>query len=79
MKMTHSTLSGAVAALFATTSVAVAAPMKFAKADANGDGSIDAAEFAASGMRRSDMTKLDKGRRRQAQQERVAGMDEDCE
>ena len=77
MKMTKLTLA-AVAALFAT-SVAVAAPMKFAKADANGDGSIDAAEFAASGMKK-DMAKLDKdGDGKLSKNEYAAGMDEDCE
>ena len=43
----------AAAAAFFATSVAVAAPMKFVKADANGDGAADAAEFAASGMKRT--------------------------
>ena len=77
MKMTKMTLA-AVAALFAT-SVAVAAPMKFVKADANGDGSVDAAEFAASGMKK-DMAKLDKdGDGKLSKKEYSAGMDEDCE
>ncbi|HPQ24613.1 MAG: hypothetical protein H6956_08840 [Chromatiaceae bacterium] len=77
MKMTKMTLAAA-AALFAT-SVAVAAPMKFVKADANGDGAVDAAEFAASGMKK-DMAKLDKdGDGKLSKKEYSAGMDEDCE
>ncbi|HOP15345.1 MAG TPA: hypothetical protein PLX99_01995 [Gammaproteobacteria bacterium] len=77
MKMTKMTLAAA-AALFAT-SVAVAAPMKFVKADANGDGAVDAAEFAASGMKK-DMAKLDKdGDGKLSKKEYSAGLDEDCE
>jgi hypothetical protein len=77
MKMTKMTLAAA-AALFAT-SVAVAAPMKFVKADANGDGAVDAAEFAASGMTK-DMAKLDKdGDGKLSKKEYSAGLDEDCE
>jgi hypothetical protein len=68
----------ALAALLAT-SVAVAAPPKFDKADANGDGFVDADEFAASGMKK-EMKKLDKdGDGKLSKKEYSAGLDEDCE
>ena len=72
MHKTPMTLA-AFAAMLAT-SVAFAAPAKFDKADANGDGSLDATEFAASGMKK-EMAKLDK----LSKKEYSAGMDEDCE
>jgi hypothetical protein len=77
MKMTQLTLA-ALAALLAT-SVAIAAPAKFDKADANGDGFVDADEFAASDMEK-DMEKLDKdGDGKLSKKEYSAGLDEDCE
>jgi len=77
MKMTQLTLA-ALAALLAT-SVAIAAPAKFDKADANGDGFVDADEFAASDMEK-DMGKLDKdGDGKLSKKEYSAGLDEDCE
>ena len=58
---------------------AFAAPPKFAKADANGDGFLDAEEFAATGMKKK-MEKLDKdGDGKLSEKEYKAGMDEDCE
>lgn len=77
MKMTRLTLAACIALL--ATSVAFAAPAKFPKADANGDGFVDATEFAASGMKK-DMAKLDKdGDGKLTKKEYAAGMDEDCE
>ena len=77
MHKTPMTLA-AFAAMHAT-SVAFAAPAKFDKADANGDGSLDATEFAASGMKK-EMAKLDKdGDGKLSKKEYSAGMDEDCE
>jgi hypothetical protein len=77
MKTTQVTLA-ALAALLAT-SVAIAAPAKFDKADANGDGFVDADEFAASDMKK-DMGKLDKdGDGKLSKKEYSAGLDEDCE
>ena len=77
MKTTQLTLA-ALAALLAT-SVAIAAPAKFDKADANGDGVVDADEFAASGMKKK-MEKLDKdGDGKLSKKEYSAGQDEDCE
>lgn len=77
MKMTQIALAAAAALL--ASSVAFAAPAKFAKADANGDGVLDAEEFAASGMKKK-MEKLDKdGDGKLSEKEYKAGMDEDCE
>jgi hypothetical protein len=77
MKTTQLTLAALVALL--ATSVAIAAPAKFDKADANGDGFVDAGEFAASGMEKK-MEKLDKdGDGKLSKKEYSAGLDEDCE
>ena len=77
MKTTQLTLA-ALAALLAT-SFAIAAPAKFDKADANGDGFVDADEFAASDMQK-EMGKLDKdGDGKLSKKEYSAGLDEDCE
>jgi hypothetical protein len=77
MKMTPIALAAAAALL--ASSVAFAAPPKFAKADANGDGFLDAEEFAATGMKKK-MEKLDKdGDGKLSEKEYKAGMDEDCE
>lgn len=77
MKMTQLTLAAAVA-LFAT-SAAFAAPLKFVKADANADGSVDATEFAASGVKK-EFKKLDKdGDGKLSKKEYSAALDEDCE
>ncbi|MCB1800715.1 MAG: EF-hand domain-containing protein [Gammaproteobacteria bacterium] len=68
----------AAAAALLASSVAFAAPVKFAKADANGDGFVDATEFAASGMTKK-MEKLDKnGDGKLDKKEYSAGLDEDC-
>lgn len=77
MKKT-STLITTLAFLMAT-SVAFAAPVSFKKADANGDGSVDAEEFANSGMEKK-MEGLDKdGDGMLSRKEYSAGLDEDCE
>ena len=77
MKTTQLTLA-ALAALLAT-SVAIAAPASFDKADTNGDGFVDADEFAASDMQK-EMGKLDKdGDGKLSKKEYSAGLDEDCE
>lgn len=77
MKITQILLASAAAVL--ATSVAFAAPAKFSKADANGDGALDAAEYAASGMKK-EFAKLDKdGDGKLSKREYIAGMDEDCE
>lgn len=69
----------AAAAALLASSVAFAAPASFKKADANGDGSVDAAEFAASGMTKK-MESLDKdGDGKLSKKEYSAGLDEDCE
>ena len=69
----------AAAAALLVTSVAFAAPAKFKKADANGDGSVDATEYAASGAKR-EMAKLDKdGDGKLSKKEYSALFDEDCE
>lgn len=62
-----------------TASVAFAAPPKFDKADANADGFVDAAEFAASGVKKK-YEKLDKdGDGKLNKKEYTAALDEDCE
>lgn len=77
MKTTNLALV-ALAALL-TSSLTFAAPAKFDKADANGDGFVDASEFAASDMKK-DLAKLDKdGDGKLSKKEYSAGLDEDCE
>ena len=77
MKMTRLIVLAATA--LALSSVAFAAPPKFDKADTNGDGYLDASEFAATGMKKK-MEKLDKdGDGKLSKKEYSAGMDEDCE
>lgn len=76
MKMTKLTLA-AVAALM-ISGVAVAEPASFKKADANGDGMVDAAEFANSGVEKK-MGELDKnGDGKLDNKEYSAALDEDC-
>lgn len=78
MKLTKLTVAAAVA-LFAT-SMAVAEPMSFKKADANADGAVDAAEFANSGVESKKMAELDKdGDGKLTNKEYSAALDEDCE
>ena len=78
MKITQITLTAAAALL--ASSVAFAAPLSFKKADANGDGSVDAAEFANSGVKNKKMEKLDKdGDGKLSKKEYSAALDEDCE
>jgi Ca2+-binding EF-hand superfamily protein len=70
-------LTLATAALLAS-SLALAAPPTFSKADANGDGVVDAEEFAASGIERK-FEKLDKnGDGTLDKKEYAAVFDEDC-
>ena len=77
MKMTQYALVAAAALL--ASSLALAAPAKFDKADTNGDGSLDAAEFAASGVKKK-FEKLDKdGDGKLSKKEYSAALDEDCE
>ena len=71
-------LTLAAATLFAT-SVALAAPPKFDKADANGDGFVDADEFVASGVKKK-FDKLDKDADGKLnKKEYSAALEEDCE
>ncbi|MCB1792240.1 MAG: EF-hand domain-containing protein [Gammaproteobacteria bacterium] len=77
MKIKHMIVVAAGALL--ATSVAFAAPAKFDKADANGDGSVDATEFAASGVKKK-FEKLDKdGDGKLSKKEYSVVFDEDCE
>jgi hypothetical protein len=58
----------------------VAAPLSFKKADANADGSVDAEEFAASGVKGKKMADLDKdGDGKLSKKEYSVVLDEDCE
>lgn len=76
MKMTKLTLV-ALAALFAS-SVALAATPTFKKADTNGDGVVDEAEFAATKVKR-EYGKLDKnGDGKLDKKEYSVLLDEDC-
>lgn len=78
MKLTKLTLA-ATAALLAS-SVALAAPVSFKKADSNADGAVDAAEFANSGVEGKKMAELDKdGDGKLDKKEYSAALDEDCE
>lgn len=77
MKMTLVAIAAAAALLI--SSAAFAAPAKFAKADANGDGSVDAAEFAESGVKKK-FENLDKdGDGKLSKKEYSAALEEDCE
>lgn len=77
--MMKTTLTLAAAIALFSTSVAFAAPLKFAKADANGDGNVDATEFASSGIKK-EFAKLDKdGDGKLSKKEYSAALDEDCE
>jgi hypothetical protein len=77
MKTTNLALVALIALL--TSSLALAAPASFDKADASGDGVVDAEEFAASGMEK-ELEKLDKdGDGKLSKKEYSAGLDEDCE
>ncbi|WP_078118149.1 EF-hand domain-containing protein [Thiosocius teredinicola] len=76
MKKTLLTLAAASA--FVLSGVAGAAPT-FKKADANGDGSVDAAEFAATKIERK-FEKIDKnGDGSLNKDEYMAATEEDCE
>ncbi|HOP16005.1 MAG TPA: EF-hand domain-containing protein [Gammaproteobacteria bacterium] len=77
MKMSMVVVAGLSAALFAGATLA--APPKFDKADSNGDGFVDATEFAASGVKKK-LEKLDKdGDGKLNKKEYSAALDEDCE
>lgn len=68
----------ACAALFASSLVFAAGPLSFKKADANGDGFVDAEEFAASGVK-MEFSKLDKdGDGKLSQKEYSVALEEDC-
>ena len=77
MKMTKITLTAAAAML--ASSVALAAPPKFDAADANADGGVDAAEFAATKIEKK-FPELDKdGDGKLNKDEYAAALEEDCE
>ena len=69
----------AAAALMASGVSLAAEPPKFAAADANGDGGVDATEFAATKIER-EFPKLDKdGDGKLNKEEYAAALEEDCE
>ena len=77
MKTTR--LALAAAATLLASSVAFAAPPKFVKADANGDGFVDETEFAATGIKK-EFKKLDKDADgKLTKKEYSAALDEECE
>lgn len=68
----------ACAAVFASSLAFAASPLKFDKADVNGDGSVDATEFAASGVK-MEFSKLDKdGDGKLSKKEYSVALEEDC-
>ncbi len=77
MKTIRFTLAAAAALM--ASGVALAEPPKFAAADANGDGGVDATEFAATKIER-EFPKLDEdGDGKLNKQEYAAALEEDCE
>lgn len=77
MKLTKITL---VTAALLATSVAFAAPKSFKKADANGDGMVDATEFADAGVKGKELAKLDKdGDGSLSKKEYSVVLEEECE
>ena len=77
MKLTKITL---VTAALLATSVAFAAPKSFKKADANGDGMVDATEFAGAGVEGQEFGKLDKdGNGSLSNKEYSVVLEEECE
>ena len=78
MKMTQLTLA-ACAALLASTVAVAAEPPKFKKADANGDGALDAAEYKAT-KAEPKFAKLDKDKSGTlSKKEYEAVFEEECE
>lgn len=68
----------ACAAVFASSLAFAASPLKFEKADANGDGYVDAEEFAASNVK-MEFSKLDKdGDGKLSKKEYSVALEEDC-
>jgi hypothetical protein len=77
MKLINTTAL-ACAAVFASSLAFAASPLSFAKADANGDGSVDATEFAASNVK-MEFSKLDKdGDGKLSKKEYSVALEEDC-
>lgn len=79
--MKKTVLIPVAAAAILASSVAFAAegPPKFKAADTNGDGAVDATEFAATKLKR-DFSKLDKdGNGSLNEKEYKAALEEDCE
>ena len=78
MKMTQLTLT-ACAAMLASSIALAAEPPKFKKADANGDGSLDAAEYKAT-KAEPKFAKLDKDKNGSlSKKEYSAVFEEECE
>lgn len=79
MNRTRNSLA-ALAALFASSlAIAAAATPDFAKADANGDGSVDSAEFAATGIEKKFKGLDTNGDGKLSKTEYSAALEEDCE
>jgi Ca2+-binding EF-hand superfamily protein len=77
MKLINTTAL-ACAAVFASSLAFAAGPLKFEKADANGDGYVDAEEFNASGVK-MEFEKLDKdGDGKLNKKEYSVALEEDC-
>ena len=79
MKKTNLFVAAAAALLVSGSVMAAEKPPKFDKADANGDGAVDATEFAATKIDRK-FAKLDKdGDGKLNKDEYAAALEEDCE
>jgi len=78
MKKTQLILAAAAAILASSIALAADEPPKFGAADANGDGAVDAAEFAATKLER-EFSKIDTdGNGSLNKEEYEAALEEDC-
>ena len=77
--MKYTQLTVTACAVFLFSSVALAAPVKFKKADVNADGFVDATEFTQSGVKKK-MKSLDKDKDgKLSKKEYSVVFDEECE
>ena len=77
MKITPMILLACIALLSST--VALAEPKEFKKADANGDGIVDSAEFAKSGVEDKAFAEVDTDKDGKLSEEEYTAALEDCD